>query len=128
MPIRLRVKNFNVAPAPATTLLYSKPTFLKSTKVNIGGFDFDLWDSLNETVGDINNNKNLKLLTFCDIFKNLSMFNIRFGVGAGAVGVEAVAAAPRYCYNSTKILRLLVAPAPTLRHCLIELCWQSLPR
>jgi hypothetical protein len=50
----------------------------------------------------VNMNINKTKITFCDIFKNLSMLNIRFRAGAVVAGVES-----RYCSGSgsTKIIR-----------------------
>jgi hypothetical protein len=57
----------------------------------------------------VNTHKIKKNQSACAIFLKLSMLNITFG--AGTIGTRA-GAASRYSSGSTKMMRLLAAPAP----------------
>jgi hypothetical protein len=82
-------KNFDEAPptqAPAPTLLYTKPTFLKQTKVKMNVVVFFLLNfyNLNCCKSELEKREHV---TVCEIFNNPII-----KVGAGAVGAVAGAA------------------------------------
>jgi hypothetical protein len=102
-------EKFDAAPAPAPTLLYSKPNFLKGIKVNVMSDILFSSDLCNGNCFTVNvKRKNPKNYSVYAIFIKLSIFNIT--VVAGAVRTLA-GIASRYSSGSTKMMRLLADPA-----------------